>query len=46
LDAHYAASFMDRYKITYLAVPRKTTADAHSATDMTLAAVVPVSCYE
>lgn len=46
LDAHYAASFMDRYKITYLAVPRKITADAHSATDMTLAAVVPVSCYE
>lgn len=46
LDARYAAAFLDRNKIAYLAVARKATPDAHAATDMTLAAVVPIACYQ
>ena len=46
LDARYAASFMDRYKIGYVTVPRGRSPDAHAATEATLPAVVPVSCFE
>jgi serine protease Do len=46
LDARYAASFMDHYKISYVSVERGRTTDAHAATESTLPAVVQVSCYE
>jgi serine protease Do len=46
LDARYAASFLDRYKIVYVSVPRGRSPDAHAATEAILPAVVPVSCYQ
>jgi serine protease Do len=46
LDARYAASFMDRYKIRYVSVQRGRAPDAHAATETTLPAVVQVSCYQ
>jgi serine protease Do len=46
LDAHYAASFMDKNKIRYASVERGRTVDAHAVTESILPAVVQVSCYE
>ncbi len=46
LDARYASSFLDHYKIRYVSVGRGRTADARAATESALPAVVQVSCYQ
>jgi serine protease Do len=46
LDARYAASFMERNKVSFESVPTNRKSDGRSATDITLPAVVQLLCYE
>jgi serine protease Do len=46
LDARYVATFMDRNKVRYVSVPPSHPTDTRAATEMTLAAVVQLSCYQ
>jgi serine protease Do len=46
LDAKYAARFLDKYNIPYLAVEPNLKGDIRIANDAALAAVVQLSCYQ
>lgn len=46
LDARYVATFMDRYKVSYVSVTPNNKPDARSPTDLTLPAVVQLLCYQ
>ncbi|HEY2685353.1 MAG TPA: serine protease [Steroidobacteraceae bacterium] len=46
LDARYAASFMEKNKVSFESVAANRKSDGRSATDITLPAVVQLLCYE
>jgi hypothetical protein len=46
LDARYVANFLDRSKVRYVSVTPSHPSDAHAATEMTLASVVQLMCYQ